>query len=309
MTDAIGFVLGSRARREVLARLADGDGTGREVVGACDASESAVYDALARLAERGYVAETDDGTWALTGAGRIVADALERCERLDDVLGGDPEYWTTHDPTVLPERFRRSIDRLECCEVIRSPDTDPYRAARRVSRAIRQASEVAIVAPVYSERHAEALIEADADRRRLVMTPQMVDRLLADQPAGPDGDLGDLSIRVQSAAVSVTVTNRELLLSLPESDGRFDATAELLAESDAAIAWGWDLFEHYWERGTPIGQWLASEHPEAVADESIRTPPTAEGGADPAAFCAAEATDARHSTDDVSHGTPAPGEE
>jgi predicted transcriptional regulator len=309
MTDAIGFVLGSSARREVLARLADGDGTGREVVGACDASESAVYDALARLAERDYVAETDDGTWELTGAGRIVADAMERCERLDDVLGGQAEYWATHDPTGLPERFRRSIDRLECCEVIRSPDTDPYRAARRVSRAIRAASDVGIVTPVYSERHATALLESDAERRRLVMTPRVVDRLLTDQPAGPDAEFDTLQIRVQPAAVSVTVTDRRLHCSLPESDGSFDATSELHAESDAAIAWGRDLFEHYWERGTPIGQWVACEHPEAVADESIRTPPATEGGADPAAFCAAEATDARHSTDDVSDGTPAPGEE
>lgn len=61
MTDTIGFVLGSRARQEVLARLAGGDGTGREVVTTCDASESAVYDALPRLAERGYVIEAADG--------------------------------------------------------------------------------------------------------------------------------------------------------------------------------------------------------------------------------------------------------
>lgn len=309
MTDTIGFVLGSRARQEVLARLAVGDGTGREVVTTCDASESAVYDALSRLAERGYVAEGDDGAWSLTGTGRIVADAIERCERLDDVLDGDAEYWATHDPTGLPERFRRSIDRLECCEVIRSPDTDPYRAARRVARAIRAASDVAIVAPVYSERHATALLESDAERRRLVMTPRMVDRLVADQPTGPDADLDALSIRVQSAAVSVTVTDRRLLLSLPESDGSFDATAELLAESDAAIAWGRDLFEHYWERGIPIGRWLASEHPEAVADESIRTPPAAEGRADPAALCAVDVADARRPSDDTSEGAPAPGEE
>lgn len=308
MADAISFVLGSTARREVVSRLADGDGTGREVVTTCEASESAVYDALSRLAERGFVAETDDA-WGLTGAGRIVADAIERCERLDDVLGSDPNYWTTHDPTVLPERFRRSIDRLECCEVVRSPDTDPYRAARRVDRAIRAASDVAIVAPVYSERHAEALLETGAERRRLVMTPRMVDRLIADEPSGPDADLDDLSIRVQPAAASMTVTDRELLLSLPEADGSFDATSELLAEGDAAIAWGWDLFEHYWERGTPIGRWLASEHPEAVADESIRTPPAAEERADPAALGTVDAADARPSPDDASEGTPAPGEE
>lgn len=264
MTDAVAFVLGSDARREVLGRLADGDVDGRGIVDACDASESAAYDALGRLADRGLVAETEDDTWRLTGAGRLVADTVERCERLDGVIGDDTEYWASHDPTGLPGRFRRSIDRLECCEVVRSPDEDPYRAARTVERAIADARTVAIVAPVYSDRHAEALLETDAERRRLVMTPEMVSRLLEDEPAGPDQELGDLQVRVQPAAISMTVTDERLCFSLPTPDGSFDATSEVLAGSDAAIEWGRHLFEYYWELGTPVGQWIGAEYPDAA---------------------------------------------
>lgn len=264
MTGAVSFVLGSAARREVLSRLADGEASGRDVVVACDASESAVYDALGRLADRGFVAETAEGDWEPTGSGRLVADTVERCERLDGVIGGDTEYWASHDPTELPANYRRSIDRLECCDVVRSPDTDPYRAARRVERAIEDARTVAIVAPVYSDRHAEALLESDAERRRIVMTPQMVSRLVNDEPAGPEADLGDLSIRVQTAGISMTVTDERLLFSLPTPAGSFDATSEVVADGAAAIEWGRSLFEHYWERGTPIGQWLANEHPDAT---------------------------------------------
>lgn len=277
MTGAVAFVLGSEARREVVGLLADCDDDGRGIVGACSASESAVYDALGRLADRGYVEETPDDAWRLTGAGRIVADTVERCQRLDCVIGGDTDYWSEHDPTELPERFRRSIDRLECCEVVRSPDADPYRAARRVERAIEEARTVAIVAPVYSDRHAEALLETDAERRRLVMTPGMASQIVEDEPAGPDADLGDLSIRVHPAAISMTVTDSCLLFSLPRADGSFDATSEVLAEGDAAIEWGRRLFEHYWERGTPVGQWLANEHPDAAATEQVHAPSSTEG--------------------------------
>mgnify|MGYP000333035991 CR=1 FL=1 len=270
MTGAVAFVLGSTARREVLLRLADGDDSGRDVVVACDASESAVYDALGRLTDRGFVAETNEGDWGLTGAGRLVADTVQRCERLDGVIGGDTEYWANHDPTGLPASFRRSIDRLECCDVVRSPDTDPYRAARRVERAIEEARTVAIVAPVYSDRHAEALLGSDAERSRLVMTPQMASRVVEDEPAGPDADLGDLSIRVQSAGISMTVTDERLLFSLPTPAGSFDATSEVVADGDAAIEWGRSLFEQYWERGTPVGQWLATEHPHAATPGQIQ---------------------------------------
>lgn len=266
MADGISFVLGSEVRRAVLAEIAEGSVCSRAVVGRCAASESAVYDALGKLADRGLVEETEEGSWRLTGAGRLVADTVERCEALDRVLGADPEYWASHDPTGLPERFRRSVDRLECCDVVRSPDTDPYRAARRVERAIRDADRVAIVAPVYSDRHAAALLESDAERRRLVMTPEMASRVVTDEPDGPEPEFGDLEIRIQSAAISLTLTDEELLFSVPTLAGDFDPGTEIASRAGAALEWGGRLFEHYWEQGTPVGDWLVSEHPDVASD-------------------------------------------
>lgn len=265
MADVVEFVLGSDARREVLTRLAEAPASGRTVVGSSDASESAVYDALSRLGDRGLATETEDGKWRLTGAGWLVADAVARCDAVGEVVAGDVDYWATHDPTGLPERFRRSVDRLAGCEVVRSPDTDPYRAARRTERAIREAESVAIVAPVYSDRHAEALIESDAAQARLIMTPAMIERMLRDGPEGPDGDVGDVGIRVQPAAISLTVTDGALLFSLPDDEGAFDATTEVVAESAEAIRWGRRLFEHYWTDATPVEEWVVRELPEAAA--------------------------------------------
>lgn len=271
MADVVEFVLGSDARQEVLARLAEAPASGRTVVGSSEASESAVYDALSRLGDRGLATETEAGEWRLTGAGRLVVDAVTRCDAVGEVVAGDVDYWATHDPTGLPERFRRSIDRLAECEVVRSPGTDPYRAARRTERAIREAESVAIVAPVYSDRHAEALIESDAAQSRVVVTPEMIGRMLRDEPDGPDGDVGDVGIRVHPAAISLTVTDRALLFTLPDDDGAFDATTEVLAESPEAIRWGRRLFEHYWTDATPLREWVATELPEhaAAADRAV----------------------------------------
>lgn len=269
MTDVVEFVLGSDARREVLARLAQAPASGRTVVRGSDASESAAYDALARLANRGLAVETEEGTWRLTGAGRLVADAVARCTAVGEVVESDVDYWATHDATGLPERFRRSIDRLAGCSVVRSPETDPYRAARRTERAIREADSVSIVAPVYSDRHAEALLETDAAAARLVMTPEMVERLLRDEPDGPEGDLGEVAIRVTPAAVSMTVTDHQLLFSLPNEDGGFDATSEVVADAPEAIRWGRRLFEHYWTEATPVTEWIGRELPEVAATGTV----------------------------------------
>lgn len=266
MSDTVAFVLGSAARRAVLARLASGPASGRCIVDACDASESAVYDGLARLAEHDLATEADDGTWHLTGAGQLVAAAVQRCGRVDDIVASAPEYWATHDATSLPERFLRSIDRLRSCSVVSSPQEDPYRVARRTEAAIREGDTVAVVAPVYSDRHAEAFVESDAADCRLVMTPEMVERILRDDPAGPASDPEELSIRVQPASVSITLTDRELFLSLPECAGPLDTDTAVVADSAIALDWGRELFEHYWSRGTPVQEWVANQLPAVAAD-------------------------------------------
>lgn len=293
MTGVVEFVLGSDARREVLGHLADAPASSRAVVRASHASESAAYDALARLGDRGLAVEAENGEWRLTGAGRLVAEAVGRCTALGEVVASDVDYWAAHDVTGLPERFRRSIDRLAGCEVVRSPDTDPYRAGRRGERAIREAESVAIVAPIYSDRHAEALLETDATRVRLIVTPEMIERMLRDEPDGPDGDVGDVAIRVQPASISLTVTDRELLFSLPDEDGSFDATSEVVSESSEAIRWGRRLFEHYWADGTPVVEWIARELPDsAPAARAAEVAGADPGPGDPDLVDASDATPA-----------------
>jgi len=105
------------------------------------------------------------------------------------------------------------------------------------------------------------------------MTPDIVSRLIEDEPAGPDAELGDLQIRVQPAAISMTVTDEQLLFSLPTPDGSFDATSEVHTEGEAAIRWGRRLFEHYWEQGTPVGQWIAREYPDAADSRHVHDMP------------------------------------
>lgn len=258
MPDAIPFVLGSSARRAVLARLADGPARRPTVVAECDASESAVYDGLVRLAERDLVTEDDDGEWRLTGSGRLIADAVAQCHRVEALVDVDPDYWATHDLSGLPERFRRSLDAMRDCEVVRSPETDPFRAVRRSETAIREGDSVAVVAPIYSDRHATAYVESEATDRRLVLTPETVARLLEDEPRGPDADGQSLSIRVHPASLSLTVTDEVVLLSLPDCGGVHDTDAVVVAEAERALEWGRECFEYYWQGGTPVEEWIAT---------------------------------------------------
>lgn len=268
MSDAVAFVLGSETRRVLLSRLAEGPASSREIVAAVPASESAVYDGLSRLAEHELATETESGTWTLTGTGRLVAETVAHCDRVEAVLDAAADYWAEHDVGSLPQRFRASIDRLEDCTVEESPPEDPYRVARLTEEAIREADDVAVVTPIYSDRYASAYIESEASKRRLVITPEMTERLLRDQPPGPTGDADELNIRVHPSAMGMTVTDSKVLFALPDCEGNYDADTTVTAESPDAIAWGRQLFEHYWTQATPAEEYVLEELPELAGAEN-----------------------------------------
>jgi len=253
------YVFGSAARREVLSVLEAGPERRPAVVETADASQSSVYAALNELRDRGLVTEAD-AEWRLTGAGQTVVRQLSRCRSVDAVLRADPDYWRGHDAGALPDRFRAELDALEGYEVLRSPDTDPFRATRRIEETIEAGSVIDIATPIYHDRYADAFLETHAERKRLLMTPETVRSIVTEidgdeggPPAGSEaGALPGAEMRITDSPVALTVTDSSLLLSLPELDGSYDRHTELLVSSDAAVDWGRRLFETLWTAATPV---------------------------------------------------------
>jgi len=253
-TERVEFVCGSRSRQEVLLSLASEPRERQTVVASTSASESSVYDAMNRLSDRGFCYERDDGYWALTGTGRAVADLLDRVGTVESVVDDTRPYFDEHDLGVVPDADRRELHRLAGCEVVESPETDPFRAARRVRTAIAGADHVSILAPVYDDRFADALVESDPDSARLVLEPEILELAPEDDANAdetpPFAELVD--IRVAELQFAMTVTDSGVFLSLPKLDGTYDPQTELVRESDAAADWGATLFERIWERATPV---------------------------------------------------------
>ncbi|WP_439026769.1 helix-turn-helix transcriptional regulator [Haloarchaeobius sp. DT45] len=250
-TQRLEFVWNSTARRAVLHTLASSPRPRQAVVDAADASESAVYDALNRLQRRGYVYERDDGDWALTGTGWAVRDLLDKIQTVEDVLDDCERYWETHDLSVLPECARRNLNRLDGCSVVRSPDADPFRAARCVKDTISGSSDVDVIAPVYDDRFADALVSCDDPHPRLLVTPDLLRETARTE--GPSEDAtAHLDIRVAPAEFAMAATEHGFCLSLPTLDGRYDPQSELVAETRAGAAWAEMVFEDVWSDATPV---------------------------------------------------------
>jgi predicted transcriptional regulator len=255
-TQRVEFVCSSAARRQVLATLASGPRPRQAVVTSSSASESSLYDAMNRLEERGFVYGRDDGTWAVTGTGRAVADLLGRVTTVESVVEDASSYLDGHDLGALPEAQRRELHRLDGCEVVDSPDTDPFRAARRVERAIADAERVSVLAPMYDDRFADALVGDDTRDRRLVLTPEILDSPpdVAEGDGGTDREalLDQVDVRIAESPFAMAVTDDGVYLSLPHLDGSYDPRTELVAESAGAAEWGEAVFQTYWDAGAPV---------------------------------------------------------
>lgn len=248
-------VLGSSVRTDVLVSVAATPSTTEELIETTDASESAIYNAVGDLERRGLLRSVE-GRHDVTGSGQLVADLLEQQENLCRLLKDD--YWETHDVGALPRRFRLRLTELAGAEVFRAPDTDPHAKVREVSERVEAAEErVDIVTPIYQAEYETVM--PDTEGARLVIDTTVLRESLERVGSIEEARVfEETAVRLLDVDVGVGVTEDHLMLSLPTIDGQYDARTEVLATDERALAWGRDLYEYYWERATPVEEFLDS---------------------------------------------------
>lgn len=246
-----GFVRASQVRTEVVRALASGPADPAALIAAIDASESAVYNALSALDERGIIRSAGD-RWALTGTGWLAVEVLRVGDATETLLELDPAYWRGHDPTVLPGNFRRRLHVFNGGEVFRAAGTDPEEVIRRVSRTIADAGRVDVITPVYHSQYADALADGEPPDARLVFDATLLESLQESPPANERDPPATVDIRVREAPFALVVTPDRVMLSLPTLDGEYDAKTELVADDGEAIRWGRELFERWWTSARPL---------------------------------------------------------
>jgi predicted transcriptional regulator len=248
------YVLSSSVRTDVLAAVVDGPVEMAALIGAIDASESAVYNAVGDLERRELVRSVADG-WAATGSGQLVADLLEQQANLCRLLSDD--YWRTHDVSALPRRFRIRLTDLADATVYRGSDTDPHATIREVCERVEAATpRVDIVTPIYQAEY-EAVMP-DSEEARLIIDRTVVENALEGVTDPADAHTyEETPVRILDVDVGVGVTPDHVMLSLPTIDGQYDSRSEVIATDERALAWGRDLFEHYWSRARPGETFLA----------------------------------------------------
>lgn len=251
----------SEVRRTVLLALAAERRSGPALVADLPASKSGVYKALNELSDRSLVVETA-GEWEPTAAGRLVADELERHDRLESLLG-DREYWLAHDVTGLPERFRRRLSELADVTILRNPENDPRYLEQHWVERMPGADRLWVGSRVIHRPYADAMDDqaAGGGDARLVIHGPVLDQFLDRYDVDPE-DVNrsrpeTVEQRVCDIPCSFMLTEDLFTLSFPTHDGEYDQDSVVVCRGETALRFGRDLFSYYWERGEPVASYVA----------------------------------------------------
>ncbi|ERH00757.1 MAG: hypothetical protein J07HN6_02383 [Halonotius sp. J07HN6] len=275
------FVITSSVRTEIVRRVSEQSTPTDVLLSELTASDSAVYDALSTLSERGLLTEGDSG-WELTAHGSLVADSIAAWHSSEDFLAAAPAFWKTHRIDVIPPQFRRRLTSIGEYEIIRDTPQDPNRSEDVAITMLEGADHCELTTPYYSRRH-QAAIPTDPETRLLV-TRDAIDVSFQRYKDGHREELNALdpaSIRLTECQFASVVTDDKLKFELPtassteptrhaekrepdssERGSVTDTTAIFLSETDAAVQFGRDLFAALWADSDPIGPYIERHFPE-----------------------------------------------
>lgn len=256
MTAPRAEILPTLARREaLLAELREGPRGKSDVVDSLDVSRSTVDRCVRELEANGLV-ERREGGYALSLAGQLLFEEYERFR--------DRAYSVCEAVGVLsalPADADLHGDALAEAEVTVADRTAPYRPAEVHLEQVRGADAVSIVStavsPQYVETYRDAVVEEGLELR-LVTTGAVAEVLVSEYPdvLAESFETGRLEMYQldEEPPYSLSIierpeTTRLGVLVYDEGGVR----GYISSECDAAVAYGYDTFERYRERATPVG--------------------------------------------------------
>jgi len=277
------FVLTSSVRTDIVLPVFENTAPTTALLSDIDASDSAVYDALSTLRNRGLITERDSG-WKLTAHGHLVAESVAAWQSSEAFLARDPAFWKNHAIDVIPPQFRGRLPEIGEYDIVRDTPQEPNRCMDVAISMLDAVDRCDLTTPYYSKPHQHA-IPTDPETRLLV-TREVLDISFQRYKDGHREELNDLDpakLRLTDCQFASVVTDDKLKFELPtvsepaatRDDGTAatfqsdrgslaGTTALFISETESAVQFGRELFEFLWADSDPIGPYVERQFPELL---------------------------------------------
>ena len=231
-------------RVALLDRLRDGAHTAAELDAALDVSRATVHRATASLADRGLLAEGEDG-YELTGFGVAVAEEARAFR--ENVAAADrlAPFLDVVDPETAAEI---PLDRFVDARVMESEPRRAHADVARIRELIADSESFRLFSRVASPVYVDAAYRAAVDGKRVdaIFDPEAVEILFnnyADR-LREAAAVGDLSVRVYDGCpFELFVFDRAVGMTAHDDRGVQHAFVE--TNDPAAREWAERLFDRY----------------------------------------------------------------
>lgn len=256
MADAleeIEFLARSANRIEVLAALADGAYTRRELGEAVDASQPTLGRVLNDLTERTWI-RYDGERYRATPTGRLVAagitdlqDRLETEVRLREVA-----EW-------LPDDLDLDLRHLRDATITTPTGARPNAPIRRMLELLRGTDRARLLSHSFNEQKLRLLRERAAAGEMTVRGVFAADAIeaLTEVPELRDelrqlvaADDAEIRVAGEPVPLAVEITAARTHLLLRDEEGLVRASVD--SDDEAVRAWATSLHERYWTTGEPV---------------------------------------------------------
>lgn len=247
------FLSASPARLHLLESLDEAPRCPSELTTRLSLSRRGVQRTLSSLADRGWVVKTD-GKYRLTTKGTLVAlqyadflDVLETIRTYETFFTHLPDCEHTPNPRWLSDD-----------EIVVAESTQPYTPMVEYMDGLRACSTTTlrgltpVLSPFHVDVHAE-LLEHGVETE-LVLSKAMAETARQKCPQTFEAALHrrglELSVYEGTIGLSLTLTDRRILVGAHDEQGRFRACVN--STNSALLDWAERLFERYRERSKPI---------------------------------------------------------
>jgi len=255
----IDVIFASEKRKQVLLLLQEGPKETESFISVLDTTRTALLPQM-KILEEHYLVSRDKDVYELTPIGKLIVGQMNPLLGTVDALGADIDYWGSHILDFIPPHLLERIGEIGECKTIIPSVPETHYILRQFHE---NSKKSGILYSINTFFHPNFLdLFNDLVRNDVEIHFILSQDLLNDMTDNYNKVFNDLIetnkfhfyLHPQDLGfMSLGVSKHYLMLTSLRTDGFFD-NSRILCNSQTAVEWGLELFNHYLRDSTQINE-------------------------------------------------------
>ncbi|TGC06963.1 helix-turn-helix transcriptional regulator [Methanolobus halotolerans] len=249
----------SEKRKETLLLLQDGAKEMENLLTALDTTRAALLPQI-RILEEHHLVSQDGDTYELTPMGKLIVDEMSHLLSNVDALDADIDYWGSHKLDFLPPHLLKRIGEIGKCNTITPTVPKTHYILKQFHKSSKKSEVIYSINTFFHPNFIELfddLVRNDVEIH-FILSQDLLDHMTEDYNKTFNSLINTNKFHFylhpkNLGFMSLGVSKHHLMLTSLRKDGFFD-NSRVLCNSQTAVEWGIELFNHYLNDSTIIDE-------------------------------------------------------